>query len=168
MADWMKQLITAFSEKGGDFHVSESPAFGTTGHGYGFCDNDCVGTIFRNVLCICHLHWLGLRRHVNCFVNYEWTFKCHECKKSHVIIKYTLVWAGSVFLNTYGTYYLTEWIAGISWVRDTLSLYSKDLFIVPKIVVSILVALFWNYYLQRVFVYRNVNMKNLFKRENKL
>lgn len=82
--------------------------------------------------------------------------------------KYTLVWAGSVFLNTYGTYYLTEWIAGISWVRDTLSLYSKDLFIVPKIVVSILVALFWNYYLQRVFVYRNVNMKNLFKRENKL
>lgn len=112
----------------------------------------CIGSIFGGAF--------------NCVVNYEWTFKCHECKKTHVILKYISVWIGSVFLNTYGTYYMTEWIAGISWVKDTLSLYSGDLFIVPKIIVSILVAIFWNYYLQRMFVYRNVDMKSLFRIKN--
>ena len=110
----MKQLITAFSEKGGIFmflRAQLSAQLATVTDfvitialaqffGMYYVYATCIGSVCGGMF--------------NCFVNYEWTFKCHECKKSHVIIKYTLVWAGSVFLNTYGTYYLTEWIAGIS------------------------------------------------------
>ena len=166
MADWVKQLLKAFSEKGGifmflraqlsaqmatitDFVITIILAkFFAMYYVYATCIGSACGGIF------------------NCIINYEWTFKCHECKKIHVIIKYTSVWAGSVFLNTYGTYYLTEWILGIDWIRDVLIRYIDDFFIIPKLIVSMLVALFWNYYLQRIFVYRNVDVKGLFKSRN--
>lgn len=102
----------------------------------------------------------------NCVVNYEWTFKSKECKKTHVVIKYILVWVGSVALNTFGTYSLTEFIMQFPWVKETLSHYSSDLFILPKIVVSLLIAVLWNYQLQRLFVYRNLEIRNrIMKRE---
>lgn len=100
---------------------------------------------------------------VNCFVNYEWTFNSHECKRWHVIAKYVVVWIGSVMLNTSGTYYLTEWLKRMKWVQALLSHYIDDVFIVPKLVVAVAVAVFWNYFLQRVFVYRNVKVPKIRK-----
>ncbi|EJX04056.1 hypothetical protein EVA_07833 [gut metagenome] len=46
-------------------------------------------------------------------------------------------------------------------MRDTLSLYFGDFFIIPKVIVAIIVALFWNYNMQRWFVYRNIDIKSL-------
>ncbi|NAA11068.1 GtrA family protein, partial [Escherichia coli] len=63
-------------------------------------------------------------------------------------------------------YALTESLAKIPWVRDTLSLYFGDFFIIPKVVVAIIVALFWNYNMQRVFVYRNIDIRSLFGKRN--
>lgn len=103
---------------------------------------------------------------INCVINYKWTFKSNECKKTHVAAKYILVWICSIWLNTWGTYFLTESLGRIAWVRDTFSYYFGDFFIIPKIVVSILIALIWNYNLQRIFVYRNVDVKGLFMRKN--
>lgn len=87
---------------------------------------------------------------VNCVINYKWTFKS-KGKKTHVAVKFILVWVCSVWLNTWGTYALTESLAKIPWVRNTLSLYFGDFFIIPKVVVAIIVALFWNYNMQRFF-----------------
>ena len=100
---------------------------------------------------------------INCVVNYKWTFKSTG-NKVNVAIKFVLVWLCSIWLNTWGTYMLTEAMAKIPWVRDTLSQYFSDFFIVPKIIVSLIVGFFWNYNMQRVFVYRDINVKNILRR----
>lgn len=102
---------------------------------------------------------------VNCVVNYRWTFKNGGCKKRFVFIKYTLVWFGSIFLNTYGTFLLTETIKRNPWVQETLSHVFDNIFIVVKIFISVLVCLFWNYHLQRSFVYKDCNIKEFIMRK---
>ena len=94
---------------------------------------------------------------VNCIINYGWVFHADDCKKTHVALKYLFVWGGSILLNTWGTFALTEWLTGMHWVDGLLGHYINDVFILSKIIVAILVAFFWNYHLQRVFVYRNHN-----------
>ncbi|MDR0940132.1 MAG: GtrA family protein [Mediterranea sp.] len=100
---------------------------------------------------------------VNCVLNYKWTFKS-DGKKRYVVLKFIIVWACSVWLNTWGTYALTESMRKIPWVRDTLSLYFSDFFIVPKIVVAVIIAVFWNYNMHRYFVYRDLHFRSLFKK----
>ena len=80
----------------------------------------------------------------NCAANYRWVFGSDGQKKRYVALKYLLVWAGSIALNTLGTYVLTE--------------ISKHHFILSKAIVSVAVALLWNYQLQRLFVYRNKHL----------
>ena len=100
---------------------------------------------------------------VNCVMNYKWVFKAEDCKRLHVAIKYFVVWGGSILINTWGTFALTEWLARMKWVNGLLGYYVYDVFILSKISVALLVAFFWNYYLQRVFVYRNHNLKRFLK-----
>jgi len=76
----------------------------------------------------------------NCIMNYRWVFDNEGLKKKKVAYKYAIVWTGSIVLNTLGTYVLTE--------------LSSQYFIFSKAIVSILVAVFWNYQLQRLFVYK--------------
>ena len=49
---------------------------------------------------------------VNCAINYGWVFHAEDCKKTHVAVKYLFVWGGSIILNTWGTFALTEWLTG--------------------------------------------------------
>lgn len=77
---------------------------------------------------------------VNCSMNYRWVFKTSGMKKRQILIRYFLVWAGSIGLNTLGTYLLTEMS---SWH-----------FIYAKTAVAIIVGILWNYLLQRNFVYK--------------
>lgn len=100
---------------------------------------------------------------VNCIINYRWVFHADECKKAHVAFKYLFVWGGSILLNTWGTFALTEWLTDMTWINCLLGYYVDDVFILSKIVVAVLVAFFWNYHLQRVFVYRNHNIKGFLK-----
>ena len=97
--------------------------------------------------------------------NYKWTFKSTG-KKTNVAVKFILVWVCSIWLNTWGTYALTESLAKIPWVRDTLSQYFGDFFIIPKMAVAVIVALFWNYNMHRFFVYRNINIGSLFRKRD--
>lgn len=101
---------------------------------------------------------------VNCIVNYKWTFKSKECSMSHVAIKYAIVWIGSIFLNTSGTYLMTESLMKISWMRVFIEQHFEDFFIIPKIIVSLLVGFLWNYNMQRTFVYKNRSIKSFFKK----
>ena len=78
-------------------------------------------------------------------------------------------WGGSIILNAWGTFALTEWLTGMTWVNGLLGYYIDNVFILSKIIVAVLVAFFWNYHLQRFFVYRNHNIKGFLKHylENK-
>lgn len=99
----------------------------------------------------------------NCIINYKWVFVSTDCPKSHVAAKYLFVWGGSILLNTWGTFALTEWLTEKNWVNDLLGTYVDDLFIISKMVVALLVSVCWNYHLQRSFVYRNHDFKNFWK-----
>ena len=74
-----------------------------------------------------------------------------------------LVWGGSIILNTYGTYFLTECMMRMAWVDRLSNMYvSVNLFLLPKVVVALIVSFFWNYQLQRKFVYRDCFFDKLF------
>lgn len=103
---------------------------------------------------------------VNYFINYTWTFKTKDGKKSYIIIKYLSIWIGSILLNTWGTYLVTESLAKLPWIREILSHYFDDLFLLSKITVSLLVGFLWNYNMQRVFVYTNHPVYFLHRQKN--
>lgn len=87
---------------------------------------------------------------VNCQMNYRWVFQTDGLKKKNVAAKYLIVWVGSIVLNTLGTYALTE--------------LSGQYFLIAKAVVAVIVAVLWNYQLQRRFVYCDTHLTNKMKR----
>ena len=96
---------------------------------------------------------------VNCVVNYKWVFRGQDVKMRFVALKYLFVWGGSILLNTWGTFALTEWITRMRWMRRLPDFYAENFFLVSKIVVAVLVAILWNYPLQQYFVFRNYHFK---------
>jgi putative flippase GtrA len=83
----------------------------------------------------------------NCIVNYKWTFCSNGVSKKSVAVRYSIVWIGSILLNTVGT------AMGVNWFLDK-SDESLTLVIGIKAVVAILVAIFWNFLMQKHFVYK--------------
>lgn len=92
---------------------------------------------------------------VNCALNYRWTFRASNCPVVNVMVKYAMVWVGSLLLNTYGT----EWVNNFfvdSPMLDSWGIDRNLRFTVARLSVSLIVSLFWNLLLQKIFVYRNV------------
>ena len=83
---------------------------------------------------------------VNCYVNYQWVFDKQEQRKPYTVLKYFVVWSISILLNTSGTWFFTE-LSGVN-------------FIIIKAIVAIIVAILWNYQMQRIFVFRNLRLRN--------
>ncbi len=83
---------------------------------------------------------------VNCFVNYNFAFRGNTPRKIDVAMRYFLMWAGSIALNTGGTGFFKE----VAHLR----VYTAML------LTSFLVALFWNYMLQRSFVFHEFHKKD--------
>lgn len=102
---------------------------------------------------------------INCIVNYRWTFRADSVKKRYVALKYLFVWTGSIFFNTTGTYLVTELLYRIDLVAGLPPSVSKDVFLIAKIVVSLLVGFGWNYNMQRLFVYKNRHIGKYFRRK---
>lgn len=76
---------------------------------------------------------------VNCSINYRWVFHAFDQKKKYIAMRYIFVWAVSIALNTFGTFSLTE--------------LTNTNYIISKAIVAMLVAVFWNYQMQRSFVF---------------
>lgn len=91
---------------------------------------------------------------MNCMVNYRWVFDADGLKKKNVVVKYFMVWTGSILLNTLGTYLLTE--------------LSQQYFLFAKAVVAVSVGLLWNYQLQRLFVYRDTHIIEIIHKKKKI
>ena len=97
---------------------------------------------------------------VNCTLNYKWTFRGSHCPVANVVIKYMMVWIGSLLLNAYGTEYLTE-LCLASEMLDSWGISRNLRFTIARLTVSFLVSVFWNLLLQRTFVYRSIKFDTI-------
>lgn len=97
---------------------------------------------------------------VNCTLNYKWTFRGSQCPVTNVVIKYMMVWIGSLLLNTYGTEFLTELCLG-SELLDSWGISRNLRFTIARLTISFLVSVCWNLLLQRTFVYRYVRFDSV-------
>lgn len=97
---------------------------------------------------------------VNCTLNYKWTFRGSQCPVANVVVKYFMVWVGSLLLNAYGTQFLTE-ICLDSSLFDMWGITRKMRFTIARLTVSFLVSVCWNLLLQRTFVYRYVKFDSV-------
>jgi len=77
---------------------------------------------------------------VNFSMNRSWVFRAHNKKIHFQAIKYILVWIGNLVLVSGGVFVLTK--------------YGGFSYIVSKITVSLLVGIFYNYVLQKRFVFK--------------
>ncbi len=77
---------------------------------------------------------------VNCCVNYRFVFSGNGAKKLDVAWRYLVIWTGSILLNTAGTGFFKEVIG--------IKVY------ISMVLTSLLVAILWNYMMQRSFVFK--------------
>lgn len=85
---------------------------------------------------------------VNCVLNYNWAFKGSEQRKRTIMYRYMLVWLGSLILNTAGT----PLVANIFSHDGTPK--GLNVVMIAKIITAVIVAFFWNYPMQKKFVYK--------------
>ena len=89
---------------------------------------------------------------LNCCINYKFTFRASGCSVKAVSVKYTIVWIGSLLLNTAGTALL--YLLFDKWGLITaLGLSEDGKYATARLFVSLIVSIFWNYLLQKNFVY---------------
>jgi putative flippase GtrA len=77
---------------------------------------------------------------VNFIINRSWVFNEGQNRTRVQITRYILVWTGSVLLNASGMYLFTYF--------TTINVA------ISKILVSVLVGVFYNYFLQKRFVFK--------------
>lgn len=106
-----------------------------------------------------HLSWLATGIGVvaggivNCIICYKFTFRAENCSWQAVVVKYALVWIGNLILNSGGTELL--YILLKKWhVLEDLGFKTAGYYSTARLVMSLLVSWFWNFILQRNFVYR--------------
>ncbi|MDE5902585.1 MAG: GtrA family protein [Muribaculaceae bacterium] len=90
---------------------------------------------------------------VNCVINYKFTFHAEGTPWRAVVVKYALVWTGSLLLNAYGTELLYRMLNHMTWLKE-IGFRPNGYFAAARLLVSLLVSWFWNFLLQRNFVYR--------------
>jgi len=84
---------------------------------------------------------------VNCCINYRFVFSGNDARKRDVAWRYLVIWSGSIFFNTLGTGFFKE-VFGIKAYFSML-------------LTSALVAVFWNYMMQRLFVFKTKKHINI-------
>lgn len=90
---------------------------------------------------------------VNCAINYKFTFRAEGVSVPAVVVKYAMVWLGSMLLNTFGTYGLAILLG--KWdILHEIGFTSLGNDVAARLIVSLLVSWFWNFVLQKNFVYR--------------
>lgn len=176
---WLGNFISKLSNKGGGFLFLRSQL------------SSQVATIFDNVsafalkklldfarIKVVYIFSRGIEAYViatvvgqiiggavSCFLNYKWAFKSLDVKFKYVIIKFLLVWIGSITLNTFLTFVITEWLKSTRIVESILGpYYADDIFIVAKLLVAIVVGFVWNFNMYKYFVFKNIDSKKFFKK----
>ncbi len=106
-----------------------------------------------------HLSWLAIgigvvsRGIVDFLICYKFTFHAETCSWKVVVVKYALVWIGNLVLNSAGTEGL--YILLKKWrILEEMGFKTAGYYSTARLVMSLLVSWFWNFILQRNFVYR--------------
>lgn len=90
---------------------------------------------------------------VNCIVGYTFTYHAQGVSKKAVIVKFVIVWFGSLVLNSAGTEGLTWLLGRWTWL-ESIGFKPDGIFAAARLTVSLAVSLAWNFLLQRSFVFR--------------
>ena len=99
----------------------------------------------------------------SCILNYKFTFKPKNIKFRNILLKFFLVWLGSLFLNTFFTFVVTEWLKSQPLILKVFGATNPDdVFILVKLFISLLVGFFWNYTMYHRFVYRDCKINEFF------
>lgn len=168
MSDWIKGIVKKICKKDGFFTFMRAQFTSQISSATDFLVTIVLAKLFDIYYVLATSMGSVVGGIVNCTINYYWTFKSKECKKKYVLIKYTLVWIGSICLNTWGVYWLTESIQRVPWVQETLAHFFDNIFIVSKVIVSLLVGWFWNYNLHRTFVYKDCKIRRPLRKKKSL
>lgn len=78
---------------------------------------------------------------INFLIGRHWAFSASEGVAHRQALRYALVWSGNLLLNALGMYLLAR-VAGIHYV-------------LAKVITSLLVAICYNYPLQKRYVFKN-------------
>jgi len=124
-----------------EFIKSQIAAFGSTCIDYltviGLTEVVGIWYVYSNVI------GASLGAITNFFLGRKWTFQAEKESLSKQAGRYALVSAGSLGLNTFGLYALTEW--------------TNLHYVLSKIIIGIIVAVGFNYVLQKHFVFKKVD-----------
>lgn len=89
---------------------------------------------------------------LNCIINKKFTFHADNVDWRAVAVKYFMVWGASALLNTFGTsglyYLIKEW----DWL-ETIGFKKDGYYAAARLFVSLMVSWFWNFPMQKYFVY---------------
>lgn len=91
----------------------------------------------------------------NCIVNYKFTYHNPECPWKAVIVKFSMIWLGSILLNSFGTEGL-YWALSKWHFLERMGFKPDGYFATSRLIVSGIVSIAWNFQMQRFFVYRPV------------
>lgn len=90
---------------------------------------------------------------VNCILNYRFTYHAQGISWKAIIIKYAMVWFGSMTLNSLGTegvyWLLNQW----KWLEE-IGFRPDGYFAAARLFTALMVSWAWNFMLQNYFVYR--------------
>ncbi|MBP3537867.1 MAG: GtrA family protein [Muribaculaceae bacterium] len=94
---------------------------------------------------------------LNCILNYSFTFHADGCDWRAVMMKYTMVWVGSMLLNSFGTEAVYHLMCSWQWLED-IGFRPDGYYAAARLFTSLMVSWFWNFALQRYFVYRKLGI----------
>lgn len=100
---------------------------------------------------------------VNCITNYKFTFKMKDCSYFAIGVKFFLIWTGSLLLNTFGTGAIDDMLS-MSTLFERWDVSRDMIFALSRITTSLLVSIFWNFLLQRYFVFAPTRFDNFLDR----
>ena len=78
---------------------------------------------------------------INFWIGRQWVFSAVESKAHRQAVRYGIVWLGNLLLNATGMYVFTK-LAGLYYMT-------------AKIITSLVVAIFYNYPLQKRYVFKS-------------
>ncbi len=90
---------------------------------------------------------------VNCAINYRFTFHAQNVPVKAVAIKYAMVWGGSLLLNVLGTQVLFELLSNLPFLEEW-GFKPNGYYAAARLTASLIVSIFWNFLMQKNFVYR--------------
>jgi putative flippase GtrA len=168
MFPWIKKSATTVSNKGGIFTFLRAQLSSQLASITDFVITIILANLFD--LYYVYATFIGsvCGGITNCVVNYRWTFKTMNVKKRYVAIRYLMVWIASIFLNTFGIFLMTELLKKIPLLMKVPDFFYDNIFIISKIVVSLLVGFVWNYNMHRLFVFKNLNLKRFLKSKDSM